>query len=192
MSTQSTKYLDKNMWFAYETFLREPIKADRIGKRSKCKQFERFSSICWRIFLISTIKRGVLAKCLFAGDYPPGLASQHGRKQIPWKFIWFYLAYPVIHLVNWLEKRIYFLSSRRCEKNIAAKFIGRWRNEESQARWRSLCDTSQLEPRACKWTWVVTNFRNGPIISRVNADELTLIIREIYCWKFHSVNHSKD
>lgn len=137
-------------------FFAGPIKADRIGKRAKCKQIEQFSSICWRIFLISTIKFGVLAKWLFAAGYPPGLASQHVGKQFSRKLIWFYL--PRDSPSELIGKLNLFSQLLGGAKNMAAKFIDPQQNEENQALSWSLCDTFQLEPQACKWTWSCYHF----------------------------------
>lgn len=133
-----------------------PIKAELVGKWSKCKQSDRFSSVCLRIFLICTIKRGVLARWKFAGVFPPGSTLQHDGKQFPENLFDFIC--PARRFTLWVDWKSEFIfpAFRRCEKSISAKFIGCWRNKENQARRRPLRDTSQLEPLACKQSWVVT------------------------------------
>lgn len=152
-----------------------------VNNRSDFHRFvEEFSwsaqlnVVCWQNGYLHAFIRQVWRLSMAGNNFHENLFD------FIWRALWFTL------WIDWKRKFI-FSTFKRCEKYQKIYYpLSEWRKPGS------LRDTSQLEPRACKWTWVVTIFRNDSIISRANADELTLIIREIYCWKFHSVNHSKD
>lgn len=153
----STQYLDQKHVICWWNFS-SPGRSKQIalGNERNVNKSSNFHRFVEEFFLISTIKFGVLAKWLFAADYPPGSASQHVGKQFSRKFIWFYL--PCDSPSELIGKLNLFSQLLGGAKNMAAKFIDPQQNEENQAWSRSLCDTFQLEPRACKWTWSCYHF----------------------------------